>query len=70
MNEQIKWIYRIIVVFLITMIIDINMNWRQVDPSAKRWLKPTDMLLIGALVFLVITGWVIMKKNKMKGGRK
>jgi hypothetical protein len=70
MNEQIKWIYRIIVLFLLTMIIDININWRQVDPSAKLRLKPTDMLLIGALVFLVITGWVITKKNKPKGGGK
>jgi hypothetical protein len=69
MNEQVKWIYRIIVLFLIITIIDININWRQVDPSAKLRLRSTDAVLIGALVFLLITGRVIKKKNKIKGGR-
>jgi hypothetical protein len=69
MNEQIKWIYRIVVLFLMIMIIDININWRQADPSTKLRLKPIDMLLIGALAFLLLIGWVIKKKNKIKGGR-
>ena len=69
MNEQIKWIYRIVVLFMIIMIIDININWRQADPSAKLRQKPVDMMLIGALAFLLLTGWIIKKKNKMKGGR-
>jgi hypothetical protein len=57
------------VLFLIIMIIDININWRQADPSTKLRQKPVDMLLSGALAFLLLTGWVIKKINKIKGGR-
>jgi hypothetical protein len=69
MNELIKWIYRIAVLFLIIMIIDINIDGQQADPSAKLRLKAVDMVVIGALAFLVLTGWVIKKINKIKGGR-
>ena len=69
MNELVKWVYRIIMLFLTITIIDININWRQVDPSAKLRLRFADAVLIGALVFLLITGRVIKKINKTKGGR-
>jgi len=69
MNELVKWVYRIIMLFLTITIIDININWRQVDPSAKLRLRSADAVLIGALVFLLITGRVIKKINKTKGGR-
>jgi hypothetical protein len=69
MNEQVKWIYRIVMLFLIIMIIDINVNWRQFDPSAKARLKLVDITLIGTLTFLLVAGWVIMVKNKVKKGR-
>jgi hypothetical protein len=69
MNGQAKWIYRIVVLFLIVMIIDINVNWPRFDPSTHLRMKLADMTLIGALALLLIIGLVIKRKNKVKGGR-